>query len=540
MRLITAILAICAAAYGQPARSKRVAPVPASDVAGFENQGKVAILVGVGGYPARGGLSQLRYPAGDVDALTAVLEGQGYSVVPLKESEATRAGIQRAIRNAGEVLDQNGTVVFFFSGHGFAVGNRNYLATYESSAIDLSRTGLALDDVEAALKETGAARRMLWIDACRNEPGKAATAPRSFAAFQAAAGTRILFSTRAGKVSYENDDLRSGVFTHFLIEGLQGGAAGSDGQVTFRDLSEYVTASVRDYGLKRGDVQVPYDAGEAAGDFLIARKAGAAPESHDPGVRQSGAPGRQSMFEEGVRSRAAGKPGEALDWFRKGAAAGELRSMVEMGKAYIAGVDLARDPDEALRWFRQAAEAGDADGMAQLGDMYRNGWGAAKDDDAALQWFRKSANAGSGDGMARLGEMYRLGQGVTRDDEEALKWFRKAANADSGLGMDDLGNYYESAAVKDPDEAVRWYKKAVNAGSPDGMVDMAEAYSSGQGIAKDEAEALRLVRKAVDLGSLRAMNELGIFYGAEPEFRRTRPRPCVGIEGPRMPATCTR
>jgi len=66
----------------------------------------------------RSGLSELRYSASDVGA-------QGYTVIPLKDSAATRPAILHAVRNVGEVLDRGrGTVVFFFPGHGFAVPGR--------------------------------------------------------------------------------------------------------------------------------------------------------------------------------------------------------------------------------------------------------------------------------------------------------------------------------------------------------------------------------------------------------------------------------
>ncbi len=283
--ILVGLVVFCAALSAQ-SRAKRVMPVDGAQRSGFDSQAKIAIVVGVGAYPARSGLSELRYSAGDVDALGEALEAQGYTVVPLKDSAATRPAILHAVRNVGEVLDRGqGTVVFFFSGHGFAVGARNYLATYESTALNLSQSGLALEDLQQQLQETGAARRILWIDACRNQPGKSVADARSFANFQAAAGTRILFSTKAGKLSYENDDLRHGVFTHFLIEGLRGGAAGNDGLVTFRDLADYVSVSVRDYSLKRGDVQVPYDAGEGTGEFLIAR--GVAVSDPGPSPREN-------------------------------------------------------------------------------------------------------------------------------------------------------------------------------------------------------------------------------------------------------------
>src|ERR1019366_3976274 len=133
-RLLPLLLGVPLILGAQTAREKRVVPVDGSSRQSFERQPKVAVLVGVGHYPKRSGLSELRYPAADVDALEAELAKQRYTVIPLKEQEATRGAVLKAIAYVAEVVDRNqGTVVFFFSGHGFAERGQNYLATFEAS-----------------------------------------------------------------------------------------------------------------------------------------------------------------------------------------------------------------------------------------------------------------------------------------------------------------------------------------------------------------------------------------------------------------------
>ena len=254
-------------------REKRVAPVDAATRQSFERQPKVAVLAGIGNYPARSGLSALRYPARDVELMRAELERQGYKAVALKDQEATRGSIVQALKDAAELVDRGrGTVLFFFSGHGFQDQGANYLASFEATSANLAASGLAVKTVEDLLKATGAPRQVMFIDACRNEPGKSAGA-RSFDRFEAAAGLRVLFSTKAGRISYEDDQLGSGRFTHFLVRGLRGEAAGADGLVTFRDLADYVTEGVSTYGFQKGQMQVPYEAGESSGDFLLGKAA---------------------------------------------------------------------------------------------------------------------------------------------------------------------------------------------------------------------------------------------------------------------------
>jgi formylglycine-generating enzyme required for sulfatase activity len=263
-------------------RERRVVPVDGRQRQNFERQVKVAVLAGVGQYPSLSGLSRLRYPAHDVELLQATLSAQGYTIVALKEQDATRGSIEQALANAAELADRGqGTVLFFFSGHGFADKGDNYLATFEATSRDLAGTGLAVKKVEALLKATGAPRQVMFVDACRNEPGKAAGA-RTFDRLRASAGLRELLSTKEGRISYEDDQLGSGVFTHFLVRGLRGEAAGQDGLITFSDLADYVTDGVSKFGFQRGQLQVPYEAGESSGDFLLAHVTAAPPPVVEP------------------------------------------------------------------------------------------------------------------------------------------------------------------------------------------------------------------------------------------------------------------
>jgi formylglycine-generating enzyme required for sulfatase activity len=267
MRWTVALLA-ATQLLGQ-SRAKRLEVVPDAERSSFARSRKVAIVVGVGKFPARSGIGELKYPARDADMVDAELTRLGYTVIPLKDSEATRAAVRKSLRDVKDILEgRDATLVFYFTGHGWAPGGRNVLATFDAGADDLDGTGLSVDEVAKAVAATGAARRVLWIDACRNEPGKS-TASRTFADFKRAEGTRILFSSRAGKVSFENDTLQQGVFTHYLVRALKGEAAGRDGLLTFRDIADYVTEGVENFGLRNGSLQSPFESGEAKGDFLL-------------------------------------------------------------------------------------------------------------------------------------------------------------------------------------------------------------------------------------------------------------------------------
>ncbi len=271
LKLSTLLISLCVLLAGQT-RDLRVESIDPATRRSFEKQVKVALVVGVSVYPQGSGLSSLKYAARDADVLGAALKSQGYLVRKLVDSDATRAVIRRTLRELSDVVSPNeGTLLFFFGGHGYTYKGTNYLATFGVTADDLDGEGLAVKDVEALLRASKAKRKLLFVDACRNDPGQAARSAgqRSFETLQASEGIRVLFSTKEGRVSFEDDTLQQGVFTYFLVKGLEGEAAGTDGLVTFRDLSDYLTDRMRAYTVERGQVQIPFEAGESSGDFLL-------------------------------------------------------------------------------------------------------------------------------------------------------------------------------------------------------------------------------------------------------------------------------
>jgi TPR repeat protein len=58
---------------------------------------------------------------------------------------------------------------------------------------------------------------------------------------------------------------------------------------------------------------------------------------------------------------------------------------------------------EAVNWYRRGAEAGNADAMASLGVMLANGRGVSQNVAEAVNWYRRSAEAGNASAMNSLG-----------------------------------------------------------------------------------------------------------------------------------------
>ena len=168
-----------------------------------------------------------------------------------------------------------GTFLFAFSGHGFSQGRQNYLAPYEASSSTIQQAGIELADITQQLQQTGAKRIVMLVDACRddpNQPGaKSVSGGRSFIDYEESEGHSILFSTKFGRKSWEYSELQHGVFSHYVIKGLEGAASNDDGHVTFRSLADYVRAQVKEFSFQQRQIQVPFTSGEQSGDFLLAQ-----------------------------------------------------------------------------------------------------------------------------------------------------------------------------------------------------------------------------------------------------------------------------
>jgi serine/threonine protein kinase len=240
----------------------------------FKSSPRIAVIAGISSYVPSSGFRNLSYASQDAEALYDELTRQGYTAHLLRNAEVMRHALRSEMRDA--IAATNGsesTLLFFFAGHGGESGGKQYLATYECAADSLDELCMPLKEVQDLLAGASAPRKMMFIDACRNDPGisgKRANPVNRFSYLAASRGLRILNSTAPGQVSYEEPELKHGVFTYFLLEGVRGRAADGDGLITFNGLSAYTRKMMSDYTYAHNKFQVPYDSGEGSGDFLLA------------------------------------------------------------------------------------------------------------------------------------------------------------------------------------------------------------------------------------------------------------------------------
>jgi len=169
----------------------------------------------------------------------------------LPSLENVRVTLQQ-ITAAAKPID---TVLFYFSGHGMLDPNTQqaFLCLADTKKSNLLNTGLALQELLQLLGNCDAQNQLVWLDACHSGGMtlRGATAepllnpiPQFVAVLQQVAakskGFYALLSCDMNQQSWEFPGLEHGVFTYYLMKGLQGEAADSQGVISADSLYRYV------------------------------------------------------------------------------------------------------------------------------------------------------------------------------------------------------------------------------------------------------------------------------------------------------------
>lgn len=157
----------------------------------------------------------------------------------------------------------------------------------------------------------------------------------------------------------------------------------------------------------------------------------------------------RAQFVLGMALDLLGRGGEAEEWYRRAAEAGDRTAMASLGDFLIEAGDLA----EAERWLRHAASAGDPDAVYNLGYLLHRVGNSAE----AEYWLRQAADAGGTDAMNTLGALLQEAGNST----EAERWYRHA------IGAGDIEAMYNLARLLHwlgrVAEAQEWFRRAEEA-----------------------------------------------------------------------------
>jgi hypothetical protein len=219
-----------------------------------------ALIVGISEYQDPN--LKLDYAASDAanfyDFLKQTLHIPEERIHMLPDAQAKYEQIIIAFDLLNESMRPGDQLFFYFSGHGDVETSNGFdspvLLLYDAAGRGqlklANRAELRIDDLNGRF--AAAAKKGIevnsFIDACRagSFSGKNFSTAISLTAQQLPATQLRLLSCQAEEFSVENDSLRSGLFTHFLIKGLSGCAdtAPKNGTITAVEISHYLQREV--------------------------------------------------------------------------------------------------------------------------------------------------------------------------------------------------------------------------------------------------------------------------------------------------------
>ena len=242
-----------------------------------------AVVVGINDYPQ---LPKLKYAVNDARAFRRLLVEKNLvpaeNITVLLNEQATLRNLRSALGTGLKgAADSDDMVLIFFAGHGATErdamsmdgdGLEKYILTYDSDPSDLFSTALPMRDLALIFNRIRSERLIFIADACYSGASggrtvsvtglRANIAETFLDRIAAGRGKVIITASAANEVSVERDELQHGVFTYYLLQGLNGaGDTDGDGLVTVDEAYRYVSDRVpkathqEQHPVKKGTVE---------------------------------------------------------------------------------------------------------------------------------------------------------------------------------------------------------------------------------------------------------------------------------------------
>ncbi len=260
---------------------------------------RVALVIGNGNYLYSNPLPNAPNDAAD---MASVLAGMGFTV--FGGIDLTQAETLAAVDDFSAALTPETLALFFYAGHGAQIGTENVVIPVDAAggtAQDLMGSSIRLATILRTM-ELRADRRVVILDACRNNPFLEEVAARSgtpqpegLARVEAGVGSYIAFSTQPGNVALDGTG-RNSPFTAALLSHIS--ASGLDIHAVMRKVRSDVVAAT-------SQTQVPWENSSLVDELFLVSGPGPAA---DPGPLASGETGNSTQPLAFVPTKPAAAP----------------------------------------------------------------------------------------------------------------------------------------------------------------------------------------------------------------------------------------
>lgn len=251
-----------------------------------------AVIIGIESYSFSDppySLRGLKYAENDAreirQCITETFNIEEANIRLLINSDATKRWMQNELPHFIKGLTKQDTFIFYYAGHGYHSDNGNRIATWETTADSLESTTVSLREVLLdPLKESKCRKTLVFLDASSkiinsvHRRGKISDLQKSeFDLINSNMDSAFFIASSPGQSSYQSEELKHGIWTHYLLEALRGNAPAAfikEEWLTDRTLQNYLSLSVpkfiRENTKIRGN-QEPYAVINDRKPFEIAR-----------------------------------------------------------------------------------------------------------------------------------------------------------------------------------------------------------------------------------------------------------------------------
>ncbi len=212
---------------------------------------RLALLIGNATFQHQNTFSPLRTPVNDAKDFANILRKYGDFEILNTLINANAASIIAAIDDLFGVAERGDLVLLYYSGHGYRGRTGNYyLASKDSHADRMRSTSIPAFWIHNIIKGSRSRHKAIILDCCFSGAfikgrKKAGTERLQLTELKGEAEA-ILASSSTIQYSFEEGG-RNSLFTQYLIEGIETGAAdfSGDGKITIEELFHYAEQNVR-------------------------------------------------------------------------------------------------------------------------------------------------------------------------------------------------------------------------------------------------------------------------------------------------------
>jgi len=227
-----------------------------------------AVIVGIEKYPD---LPAAIYAERDAAAAKNFIQALGVperNIVFLTGSRATGKGLEKTIEGwLPNNVSKFSRVYFYYSGHGAPDTKTGdaYLVPSDGDPQYLAQTGYPLKRLYAKLGQLKAKSVLVALDSCFSGAGGRSVLAKGTRplvgkvdmAVEAESKVSVISASAGDQISGSNEDAGYGLFSYNFLQGLNGAAKDSQGQVTLQSLYGYLKPRVQDDARRGNRDQTP-------------------------------------------------------------------------------------------------------------------------------------------------------------------------------------------------------------------------------------------------------------------------------------------